>query len=687
MTLFTKSLSVCAGALLATGILFTGFCSADEEHIAVVERPSTKVANVNYTASRAPLKPLQFIKLPVGSIQPEGWLRKYLELQRDGLTGHLGEISAWLEKNDNAWLTAGGQHGWEEVPYWLKGYGNLAYILNDPKMIAETKVWLEGVFKSVQPDGYFGPVNEQDGRRELWANMIMLWCMQSYYEYSGDQRVIDLMTNYFKWQLTVDDSKFLRDYWENSRGGDNLWSVYWLYNITGDSFLLELAEKIHRCTADWTMDSRLPNWHNVNVAQCFREPATYYMLSGDSAHLAASYNVHALIRRCFGQVPGGMFGADENARMGCIDPRQGTETCGFVEEMASDELMMRITGDPMWAEQCENVAFNSYPAAVMPDFRALRYITSPNQVLSDAQNHNPGIDNGGPFLAMNPFSSRCCQHNHAQGWPYYTEHLVMATPDNGLVAALYGACQVKAKVGNGKEIVLKETTHYPFEETIAFTVDTKENVNFPFYLRIPSWTRKVQVKVNGERMKVSPVAGEYFRIERTWKNGDRVELVLPMHLTMRTWQVNKNSVSVNYGPLTLSLKIGEEFIRRDSRETAIGDSKWQKGADAENWPSYEIHPTTAWNYALVLGEKDPLEGFEVVKKSWPSDNFPFTPGNVPLEVKAQGRRIPSWKIDKYGLCAVLPETDAPKSPQIENITLIPMGAARLRISAFPAVSE
>lgn len=80
---------------------------------------------------------------------------------------------------------------------------------------------------------------------------------------------------------------------------------------------------------------------------------------------------------------------------------------------------------------------------------------------------------------MNPFSSRCCQHNHAQGWPYYTEHLVMATPDNGLVAALYGACQVKAKVGNGKEIVLKETTHYPFEETIAFTVDNERKCEFP----------------------------------------------------------------------------------------------------------------------------------------------------------------------------------------------------------------
>ena len=77
--------------------------------------------------NRLPLLPQHFIKLPVGSIQPEGWLKEYLIRQRDGLTGHLNEISAWLEKNNNAWLTTQGYHGWEEVPYWLKGYGNLAY--------------------------------------------------------------------------------------------------------------------------------------------------------------------------------------------------------------------------------------------------------------------------------------------------------------------------------------------------------------------------------------------------------------------------------------------------------------------------------------------------------------------------------------------------------------------------------
>ena len=75
--------------------------------------------------------------------------------------------------------------------------------------------------------------------------------------------------------------------------------------------------------------------------------------------------------------------------MGYIDPRQGVETCGMVEQMASDEIMLKITGDPFWAENCEDVAFNTYPAATMPDFKALRYITSPNQVTSDAQNHHP----------------------------------------------------------------------------------------------------------------------------------------------------------------------------------------------------------------------------------------------------------------------------------------------------------
>ena len=145
----------------------------------------------------------------------------------------------------------------------------------------------------------------------------------------------------------------------------------------------------------------------------------------------------------------------------------------------------------------------------MPDFKGLRYITCPNQTVSDSKNHHPGIDNRGPFLAMNPFSSRCCQHNHAQGWPYYAEHLILATPDNGVAAAMYAACKATVKVGDGNEISLHEQTNYPFEETIRFTVNTPKAVSFPFYLRIPSWTEGATIFVNGKKVAANPEAGQY----------------------------------------------------------------------------------------------------------------------------------------------------------------------------------
>jgi hypothetical protein len=660
------------------------------DQITVVERPDTSKTNAYYVSNREPLMPSQFIELPVGSIKPKGWILSYLQRQRDGLTGNLGRISAWLQKEDNAWLSRNGkgEWGWEELPYWLKGYGEMGYILGDPEIIKETKIWIEGALNSQRENGDFGPDQKfEDGTRDYWANMIMLFCLQSYHEYTNDPRVLDLMTRYFKYQLAVPDEAMLTGYWQRMRGGDNLYSIYWLYNRTGDTWLLELATKIDRRTANWRMENDLPNWHNVNIAQAFGEPATYYLQSHNPKDLEFAYKNFLEVRKRFGQVPGGMYGSDENCRVGYDDPRQGVETCGMVEQMHSDELLMRISGDPFWADHCEKVAFNSYPAATMPDFGALRYLTAPNMVVSDQKNHHPGIDNSGPFLIMNPFSCRCCQHNHSQGWPYYSKSLWLATPDNGVCAAIYTASEVQVKIGDGTQVTLKEQTNYPFEEQVRFTVSAPKQVPFPLYLRIPGWCEKPAVRINGKPVSINASPRRYIRIERTWNDGDTVILELPMKISVETWTQNHNSVSVNYGPLTFALKIKEKYIRFDSAKTAIGDSKWQKDADTTKWPSFEIHPESAWNYGLILDKRNPEKSFKLTRKPWPKDDFPFTLDSVPFAMEVSAKKIPNWTLDRYDLCAVLQDSPVRSTEPTETVTLVPMGAARLRISAFPTIGE
>ncbi len=634
---------------------------------------------------RAPLNGGYLKKLPVGQVQPRGWLLEVLHRQRDGLNGQLGTVSAWLDKNNNQWLSDTGDHGWEEVPYWLRGYSSLAYILNDETMKAEAQIWFDAVLNNVKPNGLLGP-DAMDGNTdnpELWAKMPMLWALQTYYEHSGDERVLTAMTNYFKWELSIPDDHFLKGLWQEKRGGDNEWSVVWLYNHTGDETILPLIDKLHRCGVNWTLQDDLPNWHGVNVAQGFREPATYYVLNGDEQMLQAAYANHRTMRNRYGQVPGGMYGADENARQGYIDPRQGAETCAIVEQMASDEIMMGITGDPFWADHCELVAFNTLPAALTPNMRALRYITSPNMAISDGKNHAPSIDNSlRGMLSMSPFSSRCCQHNHGMGWPYFTEHLVMATNDGGLCTMLYSASETTAEVAGGKTVTLTEDTHYPFEEQVKFTLHTSQDVRFPLYLRVPAWAEGGTVTVDG---MVIAADGPFVKIEKTWKDGDEVVLTLPMSISTDVWPMNKSSVSINYGPLTLSLRIDERLNQRDSSDPEIvqDDSHWQESVDKSLWPAFEYFAESPWNYALKVNENQLPVNITVDRKPWPADNYPFTLESVPLEFTATARLVPNWGFDQTGMTNMLPSRFAPRAEAEETIHLVPMGAARLRISAFP----
>jgi hypothetical protein len=360
-----------------------------------------------------------------------------------------------------------------------------------------------------------------------------------------------------------------------------------------------------------------------------------------------------------------MYAADENARTGKSDPRQATESCSIAEMMFSHELLFEYSGDPKWADRAEDVAFNWLPATMTPDLKALRYLTAANMAVSDAPAKSPGIENGGPMFLMDPNDHRCCQHNLGMAWPYFTERLWHATDGNGLVASLLAPSQVTAKVGNGTKVVIDEKTTYPFEETIRFKVSPERSVRFPLAIRIPGWSKTAQLKLNGKEIG-SGNGGRFAVVDREWKKGDLLEVKLPMQVETRSWAARPNTLSVYRGPLAYSLKIDEEY-----REVPRPNG----------WDAYEIYPKSAWNIGLVSNPK-----FEVSTEKLVPGVQPWDQKHVPVELKTLGRVIPDWTLDMYGLASPLQPSPAFTAEPVRPITLIPMGAARLRVTVFPTVS-
>ncbi|EMS33148.1 hypothetical protein C943_00425 [Mariniradius saccharolyticus AK6] len=659
-----------------------------------------------------------YLELPLGSIKANGWLEDQLRRMADGLTGHLDEIYPEVVGPRNGWLGGDGD-GWERGPYWIDGLLPLAYILDDERLKQKARPWIEWTLANQAESGYLGPSPfetepepergiQKGPREDWWPKMVMLKVLQQYYQATGDERVITALTKYFQYQLKMLPEKPLDhlSLWANRRAGDNLMVVYWLYNITGDAFLLELGDLIQEQTFPWQKIytnaenpfqfddtwfynklkrypfdstemavltiSKIPGLHTVNVAQGLKQPLVYYQKSKDSQALPAVKKALGDLKQYHGQ-PTGMYGGDEPLHGN--NPVQGIELCSIAEEMFSLETNLKITGDMEFADLLERITYNALPTQASDDYRTRQYFQAANQVeLTDQletsfeKTNHEGTDFVFGVLSGYP----CCTTNMHQSWPKFVQNLFYATPDRGVAALLYAPSTVQMTVADGVTLKIVETTGFPFRERVDFALELTKEAEFPFHLRIPAWAKDPKITLNGQAVDFV-ATNQVAVLNRTWKNGDKVTLTLPMELKTSTWY--KGMVSIERGPLVFSLKVESEERQKDRKDRFRA--------------FWEVFPKSDWNYALEESFLRNLsENVALIEREWNGD-YPWNLENAPIELRLNGVHLPEWRTVKSApeLSENIPQVISPAELERRKreITLVPYGCTTLRITEFPVV--
>lgn len=621
-----------------------------------------------------------FLPLPAGAVKVDGWLKDWAVAARNGITGHLDEYSktfgeAWKGYGFAARGAEKDGTGWplEQSGYWLDGAVRLAWILDDGALKAKVRQRLDLVVNGVLNGGesfvYWRPKTVLDTSFNSWAHSHMGRALVAYYQATADPRVLQALVRVYR-GFTPPDSAYS---WVI--GAVNADPMLDTFVLSGDASVLAHALR-HTSTATyrgiaarWRNGDVTPG-HGVVFYENLRLPALFYPWTGDRADLDATRGALAWHDRTQ-LLPIGLNSAEEyHAGIGAT---RDVETCNVAASMWTYLSLLRITGDGGYSDRIEKVFFNAGPAPVARDFKTMCYYQSPNRY-SEA---NPGAEPENPGAQSHRFTRigqevLCCVGNLNRVIPNFAMHMWMATLDRGLAATLYGPSTVTATVAGHVQTRIEQRTSYPFEESIRLTVTPSEPTRFPLYLRIPGWCRQPEVLVNGRATPLLALRGNFLRVDREWRAGDRVELRFPMQPVVvegretpypqisyfaksrplsRVAATGSPWASVNYGPLVFALPI------RDLTPN-------------------QVAPGAQFRFALDVAPEQARREIRVVRTSMPKT---WDWGlESPLQLAVAMREF-DWQPAEL---QPLPPKAVPGGARRE-VRLVPYGCTKFRVSMFP----
>jgi hypothetical protein len=409
-------------------------------------------------------------------------------------------------------------------------------------------------------DGYLGayPATFYDrlrNRQKVWAPFYtyhkIVAGLIDMYEHAGNRQALGMALRMADW-ADIYARSFTDDDWQSvlliEHGGMNEASFN-LYAITGKTKYRDLAYRFeHKKIFDPLAagEDKLDGNHaNTNIPKVIGA-ARGYELTGDARYRQISQNFYRIVTEHHAYCTGGT----SNGEMWHAPDAIATELGPAAEECCCSYNMMKLTRH-LFGRQPDAKLFDYYERLL---FNVRLGTQDRNGMLMYYVPLQPGMYKtfGTPFGAF-----WCCTGTGSEEYSKVTDSIYFHD-DNSLYVNLFIASSLDWKE---RGLKLRQSTKYPGDERIAFTIDSAPSSPVALKIRVPYWAAKgVAVNINGSPQDVTATPSTYLSLEHDWKAGDVVAVDMPLLLHIDTAPDDKQVQAAMYGPLVLAARLGTEGL-------------------------------------------------------------------------------------------------------------------------------
>ncbi len=458
--------------------------------------------------------------------------------------------------------------GWRGE-YWGKMMRGACFVYScteDPELYGVLTATVEDMLEAQDGSGRIStcPVGHEFDAWDLWCRKYVLLGMQYFLEICGDKelagRVVDSMRRQADYIIDrigypAEGKKLITRATRNWRGLNSssiLEPVVRLYDLTGEQRYLDFASYIVDCGGTdvenifrLAYENRLHPWQYpvtkaYEMTSCFEGLLEYYYVCGDEKYRTAVVNFADRILESDFMIIGGCGCTHElfdHSTVRQANTNNGSamqETCVTVTLMKFFWRLALLTGDVRYADAFETSFYNAYLGAVNteqviepsllrdhPDW-AIEPLPFDSYSPLTAGTRGNGI--GGLKVMSDRHYYGCCACIGSAGLGLVPKMALFAA-DGGVVLNLYLPGEIRTVLPSGNTLTLRVTTDYPAGGKVRIAVEPERAERFGLRLRIPVWSRKTGLSVNGTPAEARP---GYVLLERDWSDGDIVELDLDM---------------------------------------------------------------------------------------------------------------------------------------------------------------